>query len=172
MKHMKRAIELALEAESNGNLPVGAVLVLDDEVIAEGASAIVTPQFHPGRHAETEALARVDITLWTRAREMTCYTTLEPCVMCFGALLLHGVGTVVFGARDPQGGASAILRSLPLYYADGTRVPEWHGPALPEECDPLYARAKLAFDKFSKCREKRRKPRNIRKEDGKIRKRN
>lgn len=82
-------------------------------VNAEAGSSILTPIYHPGRHAETEALRRVPAGLWPRGREMSCYTTLEPCVMCFGALLLHGVGRVVFGARDREGGAGALLSRLP-----------------------------------------------------------
>ena len=149
-KHMERAIELALEAEPKGNLPVGAVIVLDDRIIAEGASAIISPRYHPGRHAEIEALSSVDPDLWRLAGGMTCYTTLEPCVMCFGTLLLYGIGSIVFGARDPEGGATAILQSLPAYYSDRRRVPKWFGPLLPEACDPLFQRAKLLFEQIHK----------------------
>jgi tRNA(adenine34) deaminase len=93
-----------------------------------------------------EALRRVPPELWAHAREMTCHTTLEPCVMCAGALLLHGVGRVVFGARDPEGGAGALLSHLPDYYAGGAGVPLWVGPVLPAVCDPLYARVNARFD--------------------------
>ena len=88
-KYISRAIQIALDAEIRGNLPVGAVITLDNNIIAEGGSSILIPVYHPGRHAEMEALGQVPIELWHRAREMTCYTTLEPCVMCFGALLLQ-----------------------------------------------------------------------------------
>ena len=137
---------MALEAERAGNLPVGAVVALGGEVVAEGGNSVVVPLYHPGRHAETEALGRVPAELWPRGREMTCYTTLEPCVMCAGALLLHGVGRVVFGSTDAEGGAGMLLASLPPYYAGGRGVPLWVGPALPEVCDPLYARARRRFD--------------------------
>jgi tRNA(adenine34) deaminase len=143
---VRRAVELALEAERGGNLPVGAVITLDGRVIAEAGNAALVPHYHPGRHAETEALGRVPAELWPRGREMTCYTTLEPCVMCAGALLLHGVGRVVFGARDPEGGAGVLLPHLPRYYAGGAGVPLWVGPALPDSCDPLYLRARARFD--------------------------
>lgn len=145
IQHLQRAIECALQAERKGNLPVGAVIVLDDRVIAEGESAIFEPEFHPGRHAEMQALSRVAPELWKRRREMTCYSTLEPCVMCMGALLLHGVGRVVFGANDPLGGAGAMLAHLPAYYEGGVGAPEWIGPVLPEVCDALYARTKDRF---------------------------
>lgn len=82
--YLRRAVGLALEAEKQGNLPIGAVVTLDDRVIAEAGNALLIPQYHPGRHAEIEALQRVPENLWPRAREMTCYTTLEPCMMCTG----------------------------------------------------------------------------------------
>lgn len=148
LKHLQRAVELALQAEQQGNLPIGAVITLDGSVIAEAGNAMLAPYYHPGRHAETEALRRVAIALWPRSREMTCYTTLEPCMMCMGALLLHGVGRVVFGAADTAGGAGKVLACLPDYYAGGKGVPHWHGPLLPEICDGLFKRALLRFDRL------------------------
>lgn len=147
-KYISRAIRIALDTEKRGNLPVGAVVVLDGAVIAEGGSSILVPVYHPGRHAETEALRNVPPELWPRSREMTCYSTLEPCVMCFGALLLHGVGRIVFGAEDKEGGATALLGHLPRYYAGGVGVPEWIGPVAAEECDELYKRAAERFDRL------------------------
>lgn len=141
---MKRAIELARQGELDGNVPVGAVIVLDGEIIAEGNSRLLEPEYHPGRHAECEALRAVPVELWPRAGEMTCYSTLEPCVMCAGTLLLHGVGRVVFGAVDKLGGAGGILNHLPPYYDEGG-VYRWDGPLMPAECDPLYARADEIF---------------------------
>jgi tRNA(adenine34) deaminase len=142
--YMERAVELALESEREGNLPVGALLVLEGQAVGEGKSRVLHPTFDPGAHAEMQALAAVDKSLWPRAREMTCYTTLEPCTMCFGALLLHGVGRVVFGATDVSGGAGCLLPHLPPYYARGG-VFDWVGPILPEVCDPLYRRTDAAF---------------------------
>jgi tRNA(Arg) A34 adenosine deaminase TadA len=127
-KYISVAIQIALDAEIHGNLPVGAVITVDSNVIAEGGSSILTPVYDPGRHAEMEALRRVPVELWARAREMTCYSTLEPCVMCFGALLLHGIGRIVFGAEDRQGGAGSLMSHLPEYYASGRGVPQWIGP--------------------------------------------
>ncbi len=146
--YISRAIQLALDAESRGNLPIGAVITLDGNIIAEAGSSILTPFYHPGRHAETEALRQVPVELWPRSRAMTCYTTLEPCVMCFGALLLHGVGRVVFGAEDIEGGATVVLSHLPRYYAGGIGVPEWVGPVAAGECDELYKRAAERFDRL------------------------
>jgi tRNA(adenine34) deaminase len=93
------------------------------------------------------ALVTADKALWPRAREMTCYTSLEPCVMCMGTLLLHGVGRVVFGAYDVAGGAGRLLPHLPPYYA-GLNIFEWVGPTMPEVCDALYLRADALFAKL------------------------
>lgn len=141
---MKSAVELALASERAGNIPVGAVITLGGEVIAQGCSEVLKPTYHPGRHAEIVALGGIDEALWPRAREMTCYTTLEPCVMCAGAMLLHGIGRVVFGAVDVLGGAGCVLGHLPPYYDQGG-VYDWEGPLMPEVCDPLYERADEAF---------------------------
>ena len=146
LRYLRRAVALALEAERRGDLPVGAVVTLGAEVIAEAGNRVLVPAYHPARHAETEALARVPASLWARAREMTCYTTLEPCVMCAGALVLHGLGRVVFGALDPLGGAGVLLKHLPEYYAGGAGVPAWVGPLLPEVCEPLFRRVLSRFD--------------------------
>lgn len=142
---LDKAVELALRAENMGNMPIGALIVLDGTIIAEGPNALLVPDFHPGRHAEMEALKKVPVELWTKAKDMTCYTTLEPCIMCFGSLLLHRVGRVVFGAADTKGGSHVLLPHLPEYYDDKRNLFEWKGPLLPEVCDPLYERAAKKF---------------------------
>jgi tRNA(adenine34) deaminase len=144
---LARAVELARESEARGQLPVGAVIALDGAIIAEGASEVPGPPYHPGRHAEMQALARVDARLWPRAAEMTVVTTLEPCLMCFGACLLHGIGRVVFGALDERGGARFIRPHLPPYY-ERSGGPAWVGPLDPATCDPLYRRTDAAFAKL------------------------
>ena len=147
VEYLRRAVALALEAERLGNMPVGAVITLGGEVVAEAGNALLVPTYDPRRHAEVEALSRVPAPLWPRGRGMTCYTTLEPCVMCMGALLLCGVGRVVYGARDVEGGAGVVLAHLPHYYSGGAaRVPLWVGPLLAEICDPLARRVRERFD--------------------------
>ena len=147
-KFMRRAIELAWLAELEGNLPVGAVITLDGEVVAEGRSAIWVPRFDATRHAEIEALRAVPATLWQSSDEMNLYTTLEPCLMCFGAILLHGIGRVVFGSSDSYGGASSVLACLPPYFQGRLENTQWLGPIMPGECDPLYERL-LAIEEAS-----------------------
>ena len=137
---MRRAIELALTAEEEGNLPVGAVITLDDRIVAEGRSAVWVPDFDATRHAEMEALRAVPKNLWDSAKVMTLYTSLEPCLMCFGSILLHRVGTVIFGAADGYGGASSVLSKLPPFFQDSFNQIQWRGPIMPEVCDPLRKR--------------------------------
>ncbi len=107
-KFFERAIELALNAESNGNLPIGAVITSDGELTAAGQNSIWHPDFNPNRHAEIEALCNVPQHFWPYASKMTLYTTLEPCLMCMGAILLHYIGCLVNGAVDDMDGASQV----------------------------------------------------------------
>lgn len=137
---LRQAIQQAEQAGLAGNLPIGAVIVLDGHIIAKGSNAIWKPIPATTRHAEMEALRAVPPELWARSRELTLYTTLEPCLMCAGAILLHRLGRLVYGSDDPWGGVSASLGSLPAYFREEFAQIEWSGPALPAECDPLYAR--------------------------------
>ena len=91
------------------------------------------------------ALAAIPEELLARLPEMTCFTTLEPCVMCFGALVLHQVGRVVFGARDPRGGGLGLLEHLPADVKGEIAHTEWLGPLRPDLCDPLYERAAARY---------------------------
>lgn len=137
---LREAIQLAEEADRRGNLPIGAVIVLNDAVVARGMNSIWTPQRDLTRHAEMEALRAVPAELWPRSREMTLFTTLEPCVMCTGAILLHRIGGLMFGSTDPYGGVGACLRNLPPYFQEQLSLVRWTGPVLPAECGRLSRR--------------------------------
>lgn len=140
MQFMHRAIELALLAEREGNLPVGAVITVGGVVVAEGRSAIWVPKFDATRHAEIEALRAVPAELWKSPDKLSLFTTLEPCLMCFGAIMLHGIGRVLFGASDHYGGASKVFSTLPPYFKERMKETRWVGPIMPEECEPLRKR--------------------------------
>ena len=146
---MPRAIELALLAEKEGNLPVGAVITLDGQIVAEGRNAIWTPRFDATRHAEMEALRAVPPDSWDSPDVMSLYTTLEPCLMCFSSILLHQIGRVFYGSSDHYGGASSALSHLPPYFLERFEHTLWLGPIMPDECDPLYSRL-LAIEKDRK----------------------
>ena len=136
----QRAIQLALEAEKAGNLPIGAVIGLNGEIVAEGKNAIWYPQYNPNRHAEIEALRSVPENLWESSRDMTLYTTLEPCLMCVGAILLHQIGRVMYGSADNYGGASLVFGHTPTYFEEELLKIEWTGPSYAAECDKLFMR--------------------------------
>lgn len=136
------AIRLAEEAGQRGNLPIGAVIVLNNEIVSTGMNAIWVPVLDLTRHAEMEALRSLPSELRAKCKEMTLYTTLEPCVMCAGAILLHQLGRLVYGSTDPFGGVSTCRDTLPPYFKHALSMMQWIGPALPSECDPLYQHIK------------------------------
>jgi tRNA(adenine34) deaminase len=97
---MRRALELACEAEASGEVPVGCVLVVGGEIAGMGRNSPIE-MLDPTAHAEMLAIRQAAIAIGNyRLGEATLYCTLEPCAMCAGALVVARVKTLVFGARD------------------------------------------------------------------------
>jgi tRNA(adenine34) deaminase len=140
----RRAIELAAEAEKLGNLPIGAVITLEGRIIAEGQNAIWSPVLSLSRHAEMEALSSLPQQLRPLTREMTLYTTLEPCLMCMGSILLHHIVCVYYGSSDTYGGASQVAGHMPDYFEEEMAKTSWIGPAYAQRCNPLFERIMAA----------------------------
>jgi tRNA(adenine34) deaminase len=110
---MRRALLLAQRAAQEGEVPVGALLVLDNEVIGEGWNQPIAGH-DPTAHAEIVALrAGARARGNYRLSEATLYATLEPCAMCVGAVLNARVTRVVFGAWDANAGACGSVVDLP-----------------------------------------------------------
>jgi len=106
---MRHAIALANQGQSHDEVPVGAVIVKDGCVIGEGWNQPIT-RHDPTAHAEIMALRTAGTTLSNyRLLDTTLYVTLEPCVMCAGAILHARVARVVYGARDPRAGAAGSI---------------------------------------------------------------
>jgi tRNA(adenine34) deaminase len=102
---MGLALEQARAAREDGEVPVGCVVVLESRVIGRGANRVESAQ-DPTAHAEIVALSAASSTLGsTRMPGARVYVTVEPCVMCAGALLLARVSEVIFGAFEPKFGA-------------------------------------------------------------------
>ncbi len=102
---MQRALELAHKAEAAGEVPVGAVIVLDGELVAEGWNQPITSS-DPSAHAEIMALRAAGRKLDNyRLPGTELYVTLEPCPMCVGAMLHARVKRVIYAASDPKTGA-------------------------------------------------------------------
>lgn len=101
---MQYALNLAAQAGQANEVPVGAVLVLDDQVIGEGCNASIS-QCDPTAHAEIMALRAGATKLGNyRLLNTTLYVTLEPCMMCAGAMVHARIGRLVFGAADYKTG--------------------------------------------------------------------
>ena len=101
---MRRALDLAAEAGVAGEVPVGAVVTLGDEIIAETRNAM-RGSSDPTAHAEMEAVRAAAARLGTsRLDECTIWVTLEPCAMCAAAIGLARFKALRFGAEDPKGG--------------------------------------------------------------------
>lgn len=136
--YMRRALELAARAADLGEVPVGALVVCDNQIISE---AYNERESRPSAlaHAELTALAAAceKLKRW-RLTGCTLYVTLEPCVMCAGALVQSRVDRVVYGARDPKAGA---VESLYQVLADSrlNHRPEVTPGILGEDCGKILS---------------------------------
>ncbi|MFZ3591682.1 tRNA adenosine(34) deaminase TadA [Bacillus sp. DJP31] len=133
---MKLAIEEAKKAEAIGEVPIGAVLVMDGEVIATGYNLRETEQ-RSMAHAEMLVIDKACKKLGSwRLEDTTLYVTLEPCPMCAGGIVLSRIPRVVYGASDPKGGCAGTLMNLldePRFNHQSTVV----RGILEEECGAL-----------------------------------
>jgi len=129
---MRRALALADRAANEGEVPVGAVLVRDDELLGEGWNQVISAQ-DPSAHAEIVALrdaARAEGNY--RLPGSILYVTLEPCTMCAGALVHARVSQLVFGAKEPKAGvicSTCALLEEPWY----NHKVSWLGGVLAED---------------------------------------
>lgn len=133
---MERAIHLAREAQSVGEVPVGALIYFEGEIIGEGWNRPILDH-DPTAHAEITALRAAGRTLQNyRLVGATLYVTLEPCVMCMGAISHARIQRIVYGAPDPKRGAAGS--ALQLADADflNHRI-EVSGGLLEETCSAL-----------------------------------
>ena len=109
---MRHALELAERARDAGEVPVGAVLVFGDRIVAEGWNRPIATH-DPTAHAEIIALRAAGPVLENyRLIDTTLYVTLEPCVMCMGAISHARVRRIVYGATDPKRGAAGSILQL------------------------------------------------------------
>jgi tRNA(adenine34) deaminase len=138
MQHMRAAIEQAELARAAGEVPVGAVLVMDGEVVGRGFNQPISAH-DPTAHAEVMALRDAGLHQANyRLPGSTLYVTLEPCVMCCGAIMHARVERVVFGARDPKTGAAGSVIDL-FTEARLNHHAEVQGGLLAEECGTLLS---------------------------------
>ena len=131
---MAHAIELAAKAEAIGEVPVGAVVVLDGEIIGEGWNSPITDS-DPTAHAEIMAMRQAGERCANyRLPNAELYVTLEPCVMCAGAMVHARIKRIFFGAFDPKSGAAgSVFNLLPSERPFNHRV-DAIGGVLQAEC--------------------------------------
>ena len=137
VEFMRRALELAQRAALGGEVPVGALLILEDEVIGEGWNRPIEGH-DPTAHAEILALRAGAQRLRNyRLERSTLYATLEPCAMCMGAAINARVSRVVFGAWDQKAGACGSVIDLPRQPKLAHRIDVFGGVCSEESADLL-----------------------------------
>jgi tRNA(adenine34) deaminase len=136
---MRHALMLADRAQQQGEVPVGAVLVQDGQIVGEGWNQPIGLQ-DPSAHAEMVALrAGAQRLANYRVLGTTLYVTLEPCVMCAGAIVHARVSRLVFGAWDPKAGAVSSVYDVISNPRLNHRL-DWQGGVLEAECADLLRR--------------------------------
>ncbi|MEY4475739.1 MAG: hypothetical protein RL248_1506 [Pseudomonadota bacterium] len=130
---MRHAMMLALRAQEEGEVPVGAVLVLDNKIIAQGWNRSISDN-DPTAHAEIMALRQGGQSVQNyRLLDATLYVTLEPCVMCAGAMVHSRIRRLVYGANDLKTGAAGSLVDI-LRHPGMNHQIEVSAGVLAEEC--------------------------------------
>jgi tRNA(adenine34) deaminase len=136
-RFMRRALDLAREARAAAEIPVGAVVVIDDREAGRGRNATISST-DPTAHAEIVALRDAAARIGNhRLIEATLYCTVEPCLMCLGAMLQARIRRLVYGATDPKVGAVARLAELREAGARFNHRFEIVGDVLAEESSEL-----------------------------------
>ncbi len=137
-KYMKIAIKLAKEAYDDGEVPVGAVIVKDDKIIATGRNRREKSK-NAISHAEIEAInnACKELNGW-RLWECDIYVTLEPCPMCSGAIVNARIPNVYFGAYDKNFGCCGS--TLNILEIQNSFKPNYEGGILEEECSAILSK--------------------------------
>ncbi|PRR87588.1 MULTISPECIES: tRNA adenosine(34) deaminase TadA [unclassified Bacillus (in: firmicutes)] len=135
---MQEAISEALKAEQIGEVPIGAIIVVDDHIVSRAHNLRETEQ-RSIAHAELLAIDEACKTTGSwRLEDAVLYVTLEPCPMCAGAIVLSRVKKVVFGAYDPKGGCAGTLMNL-LDDERFNHQSEVIGGVLENECGELLS---------------------------------
>ncbi|WP_336990707.1 tRNA adenosine(34) deaminase TadA [Bacillus infantis] len=154
--YMKEAIEEAKKAGELGEVPIGAVVVLDGKIISRAHNLRESNQ-NAVAHAELLAIEEACGMLGTwRLEDAVLYVTLEPCAMCSGAIILSRIKRVVYGASDPKGGCAGTFMNL-LQDERFNHQSEISAGVLEEECGSLLTDFFRALRERKKEEKRRRK---------------
>ena len=132
--YMSMAIEEAKKAREADELPIGSVLVANDEVLSSGQTSVVR-QGTIVAHGELTTLHAAQYKIYTDNRPLILYTTLEPCLMCIGAAMQCGVDIIVYGMRCKPDGAADNIQNIKL---PGQKNPEIISGILEVECLEVF----------------------------------
>jgi len=137
LDYLRAAIDEAHAAERDGEVPIGAVVVRNGEIVARGQNRVLRDH-DPTAHAEIVALRHAARALenYRLAEGCTLYVTLEPCAMCAGAILHARIARLVYGAPDPKAGACGSVLSVMNHPQLNHKVEVASG-LLAEECGAL-----------------------------------
>src|SRR6202789_1453291 len=136
LDHLQAAIAEANDAEANGEVPVGAVIVHKNKIIGRGQNRVLRNS-DPTAHAEIVALRQAGLALKNyRLEDCTLYATLEPCAMCAGAILHPAIARLVYAAPDPKAGACGSVLSV-MNHPQLNHKAEVVSGLLAEECGQL-----------------------------------
>ena len=134
---MRHALELARKARRQGEVPVGSLILLDEEMVGEGHNASIA-RTDPTAHAEVVALRNAAQHVGNyRLVGATLYCTVEPCLMCLGAMMHARIGRLVFGATEGRVGATSRLEKLRGLGADFNHRFQTEGGLLADEASEL-----------------------------------
>jgi tRNA(adenine34) deaminase len=149
---MRQALELAAQAGEHNEVPVGAIVVLDDQVIGRGFNRPISG-CDPSAHAEIQALRDAANRLENyRLVDATLYVTIEPCSMCAGAIVHSRIKRLVFGALEPKAGVATSQAQFFVQPWLNHRV-EVQGGLLADECSSMIS------DFFARRRDEKRQAR-------------
>lgn len=150
-KYMREALVEAENALARGDRPIGAVIVHDGKIIASGSNAFLTSKSNI-EHAEMRALRSCAPFLQTRGQECTIYTTVEPCLMCLGAIVMCEIGSIVFGMHDNWIKPRLAIENVPHL---ANRIDLYLGGVIEAECEELYKKFSLREHEMIKTEVKR-----------------
>lgn len=145
---MNEALKEAEKSLIDGGYGIGAILVSDDRIISKAKGSATCIRKDPTAHAETQLVDLIKGTEFytsEKIREMTVYSTLEPCIMCYSTLLILKMGKIVYGAKDDKGGFIPRPEIIPPIFRKN--MPEIIGGIMEEDCLEVFLRNREEMDK-------------------------
>ena len=143
-EYMREAIKEAELAHQEGNWPIGSVIVIENKIVARGHNQIYSLQDRLA-HAETNALRQIPKKLFEPRKVATLYTTYEPCPMCFGAIMLSRVKTLVYGTCIDDSGYAQYRSHLPPEFRKEKFEVEVIPGVLEKECRDVFVKNKFGL---------------------------